>query len=104
RGSSKGSPREPSEADAHLLRGKALLKLGKSNEGHAAIQVAHDFWQDFEPNSPWAAEAAFWYGQSLVAIGEAARGRRLMREVQPRLAGSFMPLHRELVQSTPAKS
>jgi tetratricopeptide (TPR) repeat protein len=86
----------PFAADLYVARGRALLLLGRPQEARDALQTADAFWRDFDAGNPWAAEAAHWYGRSLVATGETVRGQRLIAEARPRLAASPIPHHRKL--------
>jgi tetratricopeptide (TPR) repeat protein len=94
-------PSVPFVADLHIARGRALLMLGRATEARDSLRKADEFWRDFDPDSPWSAEAAYWHGQSLVATGEIARGKNMIGEMRPRLAASPLPLHRALASPFP---
>ena len=101
-------PLVPFVSDLQVARGRALMILNRPEEARDALKMADAFWRDFDPDNPWAAEAAYWFGRSLLLTGEAARGKRMIAESKPRLAASPIPLHRALVapsgQSRPGLS
>ena len=79
-----------------VRRGEALLRLRRDSEAREQFRQVVDFWRDFDPDHPMAAEAAWWYGHSLIATGEAAHGKAMVAEARPRLAASFLPHLRPL--------
>lgn len=83
-------------AQNHLWRGQVLLRLQRSAEAQAEFQRIDAFWRDFDPEHPMAAEAAWWYGHSLIANGEVKRGKAMVANARPRLAASFLPHLRPL--------
>jgi len=87
------------DAQALLWRGQALLKLQRVPEARDEFQRADAFWREFDPEHPMAAEAAWWYGHSLIASGEAARGKAMVAAARPRLAASFLPHLRPLAEA-----
>jgi serine/threonine-protein kinase len=89
----------PSTSDLFVTRGRALLMLGRGMEARTALEQADRFWRDFDPDNPWAAEASWWYAQSLIVTGERERGKAIMKQTRPRLAASWMPTHRALVEA-----
>ncbi len=98
----------PRVADALLGLGRADLALGKVEAALASLKRAHEFWQQFDAQNLWSAEAALWYGRALLASGQAGSGRALVVLARPRLAGSpFAALRQEAaakdaLASTPA--
>ena len=86
----------PDEAQIHLWRGQALLKLRGDTDAHLEFQRVDAFWREFDPGHPMAAEAAWWYGHSLIATGEVKRGKAMVAAARPRLAASFLPHLRPL--------
>ncbi len=88
----------PLDADLHLIRGRALLKLDRALQARESLAQSDAFWREFDAQNPWAAEAAYWYGHSLIATGETARGRHLVAQMWPRLAASWKPEHRKAAE------
>jgi tetratricopeptide (TPR) repeat protein len=86
----------PAAADFHVVRGRALLALRQPGESLPHFTKAHSYWQDFDPASPWAAEASYWYGRGLTAAGDSRQGHALIAEALPALRKSQMPSHRAL--------
>jgi serine/threonine-protein kinase len=93
---------DPFIADNHIVRGAALLQLGRAAEARESFRIADEFWQEFDPQTPWAAEARYWHGRSLIETGDAVRGRQWMRDAIPGLAKSHLPSHRALASSSPS--
>src|SRR5439155_26956919 len=81
----------PIDADTLVVRGRALLALDRAFEARAAFEKADTFWRDFDPDNPWAAEAAWWLGKAMVATGDAERGEQLIAAMRPRLEKSWRP-------------
>ncbi len=92
----------PRLTDALVGLGRAELALGSPASALAAFKQAHDYWQQFDAHSLWAAEAQFWYGRALVASGQSAGGRRLIEQARSRLARSPLAEHRRLAADTGA--
>jgi tetratricopeptide (TPR) repeat protein len=86
----------PGDAMLDVARGEALLRLRRDSEARDQFRRVVEFWRDFDPEHPMAAEAAWWYGHSLIATGEVARGKAMVAEARPRLAASFLPHLRPL--------
>jgi hypothetical protein len=86
----------PFVAQHDLWRGQALLHLHRPFEARGQFERVVAFWHDFDPEHPMAAEAAWWYGHSLIATGEVKRGKAMVAEARPRLAASFLPHLRPL--------
>jgi serine/threonine protein kinase len=93
-----GHPEPFLAADAQhdLWRGQALLHLHRPVDARDQFERVVDFWRDFDPEHPMAAEAAWWYGHALIATGEVKRGKALVADARPRLAASFLPHLRPL--------
>jgi serine/threonine-protein kinase len=91
----------PYDALHDLRRGQALLHLHRRFEARGQFERVVHFWRDFDPDHPMAAEAAWWYGHSLIATGEVKRGTAMVAEARPRLAASFLP-HLRPLATTPA--
>ncbi len=51
-----------------------------------------------DPQSVWAAEAEYWFGQAYIANGEAKRGRWMVAEARQELAKSPVASHRALAR------
>jgi len=95
--SESGLPlRRPYDAQLFLWRGQTLLHLQRMDEARQTFERAHKYWPTFDPDHPMAAEAAWWYGHSLIATGEVKRGKAMVAEARPRLAASFLPHLRPL--------
>jgi tetratricopeptide (TPR) repeat protein len=92
----RGKPQSPYDANAYLWRGQALLHLQRALEAREAFALADSYWRDFDPEHPMAAEAAWWYGHSLIATREAARGKAMVAAARSKLAESFLPHLRPL--------
>jgi hypothetical protein len=86
----------PSDAQHDLWRGQALLHLHRPYDARDQFERVVAFWRDFDPEHPMAAEAAWWYGYSLIATGDVTRGKAMVAEARPRLAASFLPHLRPL--------
>jgi tetratricopeptide (TPR) repeat protein len=93
------TPFMPDDALFNLWRGQALLHLGRLTEALEEFQVVVAFWRDFDADHPMAAEAAWWYGHSLIATGEVMRGKAMVAAARPRLAASFLPHLRPLAEA-----
>jgi serine/threonine-protein kinase len=89
-------------ANLDLLRGRALLALGRAREAAAAIAEAHAHVQKTKAGSEFAAVVSHWYGRALIAAGESARGRELVLAARPQLSASRFPRIRALAD-VPAK-
>jgi cytochrome c-type biogenesis protein CcmH/NrfG len=94
---------DPDQSDLYVTHGHALLELNRPAEALESLRKAHEFWQDFNAQSHWAAESAYWYGRALIATGDAKLGQHWVRQMQPRLAKSPLPLHRALVPPAAAR-
>jgi serine/threonine-protein kinase len=88
--------RWPYDSQNFVWRGQALLKLQRIDEARQSFARAYAYWPTFDPDHPMAAEAAWWYGHSLIATGEVKRGKAMVAEARPRLAASFLPHLRPL--------
>jgi tetratricopeptide (TPR) repeat protein len=86
----------PAEARVRKIRGETLLKLGRVKEASAQLEEVDAYWRDFDPDHPRAAEAAWWFGQALVAAGDSRRGNAVLAEARPRLGVSWLPELRPL--------
>jgi tetratricopeptide (TPR) repeat protein len=75
-------------ARVNFRRGRSFLGLGRHSEAIGALSAAHAHWQRTESASEAEALTAYWYGQALIATGEAARGRALVTAASPHLAAS----------------
>ena len=95
---------DPDLSDLYVTHGRALLALHRPAEALESLRKAHEFWQDFNAQSNWAAEAAHWYGQALIANDDVKRGQQWVRQMQPRLAKSPLPLHRALATAAASRS
>ena len=95
---------DPDLSDLYVTLGRAMLQLDRPAEALESLRKAHEFWQEFNAQSHWAAEAAHWYGQALIANGDAKLGQQWVRQMQPRLAKSPLPLHRALATSAASRS
>jgi eukaryotic-like serine/threonine-protein kinase len=89
----------PENACDRLFRGQALLNLQRTAEAREEFRKIEAFWRDFDGEHPMAAEATWWYGQSLVASGEAAQGKAMVAKARPRLAASRLPHLRPLADA-----
>jgi tetratricopeptide (TPR) repeat protein len=88
--------RQPDVSQNFVWRGQILLRLQRIDEARCAFERAYKYWPSFDPEHPMAAEAAWWYGHSLIATGEVKRGKAMVAEARPRLAASFLPHLRPL--------
>jgi hypothetical protein len=68
-----------------------------SPEQFQMLSALFDFWRQFDQNSLWAAESAYWYGRALVAAGQLDPGRGLIAPARARLLRSPFAAHRQLV-------
>jgi tetratricopeptide (TPR) repeat protein len=87
---------DPALADLHVTRGQALLALNRPEEARDALQIADNFWRDYDAGSHWAAEATYWLARALIETGDRAAGQRMLKSAQARLANSPMASHRAL--------
>jgi serine/threonine protein kinase len=72
-------------ANMRLARGRALLALGRAADARKPLAGSYEFWRAFAPNDHFAAVAAYWYAQSLLANGEVEAAQRLHASAtQPR--------------------
>jgi tetratricopeptide (TPR) repeat protein len=88
--------RRPFDSEYFVLRGRTLVQMQRIDEARHAFQRAYEYWPSVDPDHPVAAEAAWWYGYSLIATGEVARGKAMVADARPRLAASFLPHLRPL--------
>jgi hypothetical protein len=95
-GTGNPAPFFPFDAQHDLWRGQALLHLHRPYDARDQFERVVGFWRDFDPEHPMAAEAAWWYGHSLIATGEVKRGKAMVADARPRLAASFLPHLRPL--------
>jgi hypothetical protein len=93
-----------SDHQGKSTRGRALLILGRTDEARVTLGEADQFWRKFDPDNPWAAEASWWFAQSLIATGESERGQEILKQTRPRLLASWMPSHRALVAAAETQS
>jgi tetratricopeptide (TPR) repeat protein len=102
--SEKGALSPSARARVDFRRGRALLGLGRHHEAVEALASSNAYWVEWRKSNPTsvpAATIAYWYGQALVAAGEAARGRALIAEAKPTLATSRYARDRALVKDHP---
>ena len=93
---------DPALSDLHVTRGQALLALNRPAEARDALQIADDFWRDYDADSHWAAEASYWLALAMIETGDRAVGAPMLKSARARLAKSPMPAHRALA-TTPAR-
>ena len=89
----------PVRASLHV--GLARLALAR-NESEAALghaRIADEFWQDFDPATRWAGEAAYWRARALRATGKSAEAREASERARRILSNSR--LAQELQEMTP---
>jgi len=84
----------PRVADALVGLGRADPALGHAASALDPLKRAHEFWQQFDSNNLWAAEAAYWYGRALQAAGQEDAGQNLVS--QARLLRSPFAVHQQL--------
>ena len=92
----------PRVADALVGLGRADLALGDAASAVGSLKRAHEFWQRFDSENLWAAEAASCYGRALMAAGSSDAARELIERARPRLARSPFAFHRRLIGPEPA--
>jgi tetratricopeptide (TPR) repeat protein len=92
----------PRVADALVSLGRVDLDLARPESALTSLQRAHDFWREFDPDNPWAAESAYWYGRALLAAGQPDPGSRLIAQARPRLLQSPFAMHRKLATADQA--
>jgi serine/threonine protein kinase len=90
----------PRVADALVGLGQADLALGDAPAALATLKRAHEFWQKFDSNNLWAAEAEYWYGHALLAGGQVDLGRSLIARARARLMRSPFAMHRQLATAS----
>ena len=91
---------DPYLSDLYLIRGQALLELGRSAEAIEAFRLADDFWRSYDAGGHWAAEASYWLARALLQVGDSS-GRPMLKAAQSRLAKSPMPSHRRWASTGP---
>jgi tetratricopeptide (TPR) repeat protein len=60
----------PTRADVHVSLARVLLQLKRAADALPLIEEADLFWQHYDANNRWAGEAAYWRGQTLIAMGK----------------------------------
>ena len=95
---------DPALSDLHVTRGQALLALNRPAAAREQFRIADDFWRGYDADSHWAAEASYWLARALIATGDAATGKPMLKAAQARLARSPMPAHRRLAATVESAS
>jgi tetratricopeptide (TPR) repeat protein len=87
----------PMRAEIWLGLGRVHLAMGRPGQARALFEQADTFWRDFDPNSRWAGEAAFWLARADDALGQRADARREFTRAIDLLANSPITLDRKLI-------
>jgi tetratricopeptide (TPR) repeat protein len=81
----------PLWSDAMVATGRSHLELGRVGEAQKYLEQADAFWRDFDPQSRWSGEAAYWYGRSLSAMGRDSEAAGAYERAAAILARSPFP-------------
>lgn len=85
---------------ADLFVGMARLQMLRRNaaEALALLEKADGFWRDFDAQSRWAGEAAFWLGRCYTALGRRAEAQAALSRAEKIFESSPIPSDTKLVQ------
>src|SRR5262249_41400733 len=64
----------PSLMDVQVARARVALEQGRANDAVPLLAEADKFWNDFNPTTRWAGEAAYWHGRALIAANRVEEG------------------------------
>jgi tetratricopeptide (TPR) repeat protein/tRNA A-37 threonylcarbamoyl transferase component Bud32 len=76
---------------------RILMADGRASEAIEPLRRNYGYWLSTRPDSPYAAEALYWFGQAYRASGD-PRGRWMIAQAREALARSPNQAHRRLSQ------
>ena len=89
-----GDPRFP------LAFGRVMIATGRGAEAIDVLRDNYGHWLSTQPDSPFTAEALYWFGRAYQAAGD-RRGDWMVPQAQRALAKSPVSYHRALATGTP---
>jgi serine/threonine-protein kinase len=87
----------PQQADAWVALARARLDLGQVDASLQWADMGDRFWNQFDPGSPFAGEAAFWLGMAMLKKGNHLLGRQQLGRAVTLLEPSPWPAHWQLL-------
>jgi serine/threonine-protein kinase len=94
----------PARSDVLIGLGRARLQLRQAGDALAPLQQADAYWREFDADSRWAGEAAYWYARGLTAVGRGAEARTHYTRAARLLARSAFPGDAQLAQQAAASA
>jgi len=88
----------PEHADALIGLARIELAAGDVAAALLSLERADGFWREFDPDSRWAGEAAYWLSEALHANGRHAAAREAYGRAVPILARSPFPSDARLLK------
>jgi len=76
---------------------RILIVDGRASEAIEPLRRTYGHWLSTRPDSPYAAEALYWFGQAYRAAGD-PRGRWMVPQARQALAKSPVATHRRLAE------
>jgi hypothetical protein len=76
---------------------RILIADGRASEAIEPLRRTYGHWLSTRPDSPYTAEALYWFGQAYVAVGD-PRGRWMVAQSRQALAKSPNQAHRRLAE------
>jgi len=76
---------------------RILIADGRAPEAIEPLRRTYGYWLSTRPDSPYTAEAEYWFGQAYVAVGD-PRGRWMVAQARKALAKSPNAAHRRLAE------
>lgn len=89
---SRDMERHPTYALAYA---RVMLATGRAAEAMEPLRKNYTTWLSLQPDSPYTAEALYWYGRANDAVGE-QRGRVMVTQASEALATSPIKSHQRL--------
>jgi tetratricopeptide (TPR) repeat protein len=76
---------------------RILIAGGRASEAVESLRRTYGHWLSSRPDSPYTAEALYWFGQAYLASGD-KRGRWMVAQARESLAKSPIATHRRLAR------
>jgi tetratricopeptide (TPR) repeat protein len=76
---------------------RILIADGRASEAIEPLRRTYGHWLSTRPDSPYTAEALYWFGQAYLASGD-RRGRWMVAQARESLAKSPVATHRRLAE------
>ena len=76
---------------------RMLIADGRASEAIEPLRRTYGHWLSTRPDSPYAAEALYWFGQAYLAVDD-PRGRWMVAQARQALAKSPNQAHRRLAE------